>query len=69
MPTLENEYTKINIKDNENEIIQKEYLTKYFTEKELDKTAHELIDMEKHSNKYKSYNNVDDLFKDLDNEY
>ena len=36
--------------------------------KELKKALKELEDMEKHPEKYKVYNNVDELFEDLDND-
>ena len=36
--------------------------------KELKKALKELAYMEKHPEKYKVYNNVDDLFEDLDND-
>ena len=43
-------------------------LHKYFTEQELDETAKELVDMEKHPEKYKKYNNVSELFEALEND-
>ena len=43
-------------------------LYKYFTKKELEKSLKELAYIEKHPEKYKSYNDIDELFKDLDNE-
>ena len=43
----------------ENELYQ------YFTKEELDKTAKELSYIEKHPEKYKSYNNILELKEDL----
>ena len=43
-------------------------LYKYFPKKELEKSLKELAYMEKHKEKYKSYNDIGELFKDLDNE-
>lgn len=43
-------------------------LSKYFTKEELENTYKELIYMEKHLNDYKSYNNINDLKKDLLND-
>ncbi len=40
-------------------------LLKYFTKDELDTTAKEIAYMEKHLDKYKSYDNMSDLKKDL----
>lgn len=40
-------------------------LSKYFTKEELESTYKELILMEKNLNDYKSYNNINDLKKDL----
>ena len=36
-------------------------LYKFFTKKELDETTKELAYMEKHPDKYKSYDNIEDL--------
>ena len=47
---------------------EKDELSKYFSKKELREVAKELKDMEKHPEKYKSYKNVEDLFKDLEND-
>ena len=47
---------------------EKDNLSKYFSKKELKAAAKELKDMEKHPEKYKSYNNIEDLFKDLEND-
>lgn len=48
---------------------QEEYdIYKYFTKEELDETAKELAYMEKHPDKYKSYNNVNELFEALDSD-
>ena len=41
-------------------------LLEYFTLEELEATFKELVDMEKHPEKYKSYNNVGELFEDLE---
>ena len=43
-------------------------LSKYFTKEELENTYKELILMEKNLNDYKSYNNINDLKKDLLND-
>ena len=43
-------------------------LKQYFTNKEIEKAANELKYMENHLDEYKSYDNVNDLFKDLDND-
>ena len=43
-------------------------LKQYFTNKELDSASKELEYMENHLDEYKSYNNVNELFKDLDND-
>ena len=43
-------------------------LLNYFSKEELDKSAKELNYMEKNTDKYKSYNNINDLFKDLDSD-
>lgn len=43
-------------------------LSKYFTKKELENTYKELITIEKNLNDYKSYNNINDLKKDLLND-
>ena len=40
-------------------------LHKYFTKKELEKVAKELAYIEKNPEKYKSFNNVNDLFEEL----
>ncbi len=40
-------------------------LTDYFSPSELDATAKELEEVEKNPNKYKKYDNVEDLFEDL----
>ena len=40
-------------------------LNKYFTKEELEKVAKELAYIEKHPEKYKSFNNVNDLFEEL----
>ncbi len=43
-------------------IPKEEYeLYKYFTKKELEETAKELAYMENHPDKYKSYDNIEDL--------
>ena len=41
-------------------------LLNYFSKEELDKNIKELNYMEKNADKYKSYNNINDLFMDLD---
>ncbi len=41
-------------------------LYRYFTKSQLKRVAKELANMEKHPENYKSYNDVDELFKDLD---
>lgn len=46
----------------------KNELSKYFSKEELQEAAKELKDMEKHPEKYKSYNNVEELFKDLESD-
>lgn len=47
-------------------IPKEEYdLSQYFTKEDLDKTAKELTYIEKHPNKYKSYDNLEELKKDL----
>lgn len=43
-------------------------LSKYFTKEELENTYKELIAIEKNLNDYKSYNNINDLKKDLLND-
>lgn len=43
-------------------------LSKYFTKEELENTYKELILMKKNLNDYKSYNNINDLKKDLLND-
>ena len=43
-------------------------LSNYFTKEELENTYKELILMEKNLNDYKSYNNINDLKKDLLND-
>ena len=43
-------------------------LLQYFTKEQLEETAKELKYMETHLNEYKSYNNVNELFEDLENE-
>ena len=43
-------------------------LYNYFTKEELNNTSKELAYMEKNPEKYKSYNNVNELFEDLDSE-
>ena len=43
-------------------------LSKYFTKKELENTYKELIVIEKNLNDYNSYNNINDLKKDLLND-
>ena len=43
-------------------------LSKYFTKEELENTYKELILMEKNLNDYNSYNNINDLKKDLLND-
>ena len=40
-------------------------LLKYFTKKELEDSAKELDYMEKHSDEYKSFDNIKDLKNDL----
>ncbi len=58
---MTNKKTKIN---NNNE----EELLKYFTQEELEEAAKELDDMEKHPEKYKSYNNINELLEALNND-
>ena len=41
-------------------------LNKYFTESELKEIAKKLAYMERYSKNYKSYNNVNELFEELD---
>lgn len=43
-------------------------LCNYFTKEELNNTYKELDYMEKNPEKYKSYNNVNELFEDLDSD-
>lgn len=43
-------------------------LYNYFTKEELNNTYKELAYMEKNPEKYKSYNNVNELFEDLDSD-
>lgn len=43
-------------------------LSNYFTQEELENTYNELIYMKKHPDGYKSYNNINDLKKDLLND-
>ncbi len=45
-----------------------DYLLKYFSQEDLDKTVKELEDMKKYPERYKSYTNVDKLFNSLDND-
>ncbi len=40
-------------------------LNEYFTDKELDDTSKELIELEKNPNKYKTYHNVKELKESL----
>lgn len=42
-------------------------LSKYFTKEELENTYKELILMKKNLNDYKSYNNINDLKKNISN--
>ena len=43
-------------------------LNKYFSKEELDTMAKEIVEMEKYPGKYKNYDNVKELFEDLDSE-
>ncbi len=43
-------------------------ISKYFSKKELDAMAKELKNMEKHPEKYESYNTIKELFEALDSE-
>ena len=46
----------------------KDDIYNYFTKEELKETAKELAYIEEHPEEYKGYNNVNDLFKDLNND-
>ena len=56
--------TTINVKNNEED----DELKQYFTDEELESASKELEYMEKHLNEYKSYDNVIELFNDLDSD-
>ena len=43
-------------------------LLNYFSKEELDKSSKELNYMEKYADKYKSYNNINDLFEGLESD-
>ena len=56
--------TTINVKNNEED----DELKQYFTDEELESASKELEYMEKHLDEYKSYDNVTELFNDLDSD-
>ena len=56
--------TTINVKNNEED----NELKQYFTDEELESASKELEYMEKHLDEYKSYDNVNELFYDLDSD-
>ena len=56
--------TTINVKNNEED----DELKQYFTDEELESVAKELEYIENHLDEYKSYDNVIELFNDLDSD-
>ena len=56
--------TTINVKNNEED----DELKQYFTDEELESVAKELEYIENHVDEYKSYDNVIELFNDLDSD-
>ena len=57
--------TTINVKNSEED----DELKQFFTDEELENVAKELEYMEKHLDEYKSYDNVNELFYDLDSDW
>ena len=56
--------TTINVKNSEED----EELKQFFTDEELENVAKELEYMENHLDEYKSYDNVNELFNELDSD-
>ena len=56
--------TTINVKNSEKD----DKLKQYFTDEELESVAKELEYMENHLDEYKNYDNVNELFNDLDSD-